>query len=447
MKEQQPHGITELEQKLGKIDVALGKANRVSQTIGTPEFGRPELDISPSSQLEGVQYLDAAIKVGRVRKALAENAIPRLTTLKDQTQIQFNNLEVQNENEKEEKLQLVRELVGAGYIPATVLERTREKLAPQPEITIDKLDLPIIIRNVLRRGGIKTVGQLLQSSREDLLRLRNMGTKTLAVIEGRLKEKGIALAEDEILINPDMQAQSDINIDTTQKPKSPRMLQVEKALGIDIVTYLKEEYEAKGRSAQDITHDITNKTNAEIRVQLFEIYDWLKKFRINTRSAVEAAKLSRQDPVKREAALARLATAKQVAAQTLQARVSDNPKEVLEDLYFKQGLSMRRIAERYGISNHTITRWFKILEITHKETTVRHPIVIEQKQIDIFDRARVLGFLTMLEPRENHILEDRHIRGKTLENIGTELGISTERVRQIQLKALSKLRRQLHNLG
>ena len=130
MKEQQPDGITELEQKLDKINIALGKANRVGQTIGTPEFGRPELDISPSShQLDSNAYLDATIRVGRVRKALTENAIPRLTDLKSQVQGQIDNLKV--ESEKTEKLQKIRELAGEGYLPVTVFERAKEIAASQ----------------------------------------------------------------------------------------------------------------------------------------------------------------------------------------------------------------------------------------------------------------------------------------------------------------------------
>lgn len=124
MSEQQPNGIAELEQKLNKVDGAIVKANRVNNSIGKPEFGRPELDISPSSQLEDVQYLDAAIKVGRVRKALTENALPKLTDLKNQVQTQITDSKPQKE--EAEKLRLIRKLVDAGHIPATVLERSQE---------------------------------------------------------------------------------------------------------------------------------------------------------------------------------------------------------------------------------------------------------------------------------------------------------------------------------
>lgn len=61
------------------------------------------------------------------------------------------------------------------------------------ELTIDELDLPTRIYNSLRNGGIETVGQLLQTPKKDLVAMRNMGGKSLAVIEEKLQEKGISL--------------------------------------------------------------------------------------------------------------------------------------------------------------------------------------------------------------------------------------------------------------
>lgn len=62
-------------------------------------------------------------------------------------------------------------------------------------LTIDELDLPTRIYNSLRNGSIETLGQLMETSKKGLLSMRNMGNKSVAVIEERLKEKGISLAE------------------------------------------------------------------------------------------------------------------------------------------------------------------------------------------------------------------------------------------------------------
>ena len=60
-------------------------------------------------------------------------------------------------------------------------------------MTVDELDLPTRIYNSLRNGGIETVEQLLQTPRKELVAMRNMGGKSIAVIEDKLQEKGISL--------------------------------------------------------------------------------------------------------------------------------------------------------------------------------------------------------------------------------------------------------------
>lgn len=62
------------------------------------------------------------------------------------------------------------------------------------KLTVDELDLPTRIYNSLRNGGIETIGQLLLTTKKDLMSMRNMGSKSIMVIEEKLKEKGVALA-------------------------------------------------------------------------------------------------------------------------------------------------------------------------------------------------------------------------------------------------------------
>ena len=62
------------------------------------------------------------------------------------------------------------------------------------KLTIDELDLPTRIYNSLRNGGIETLGQLVSAPRKELMSMRNMGNKSIMIIEEKLKEKGVALA-------------------------------------------------------------------------------------------------------------------------------------------------------------------------------------------------------------------------------------------------------------
>lgn len=61
------------------------------------------------------------------------------------------------------------------------------------KLTIDELDLPTRIYNSLRNGGIETLGQLLGTTKKDLMGMRNMGGKSISIIEEKLREKGISL--------------------------------------------------------------------------------------------------------------------------------------------------------------------------------------------------------------------------------------------------------------
>lgn len=58
-------------------------------------------------------------------------------------------------------------------------------------MTVDELDLPTRIYNSLRNAGIETVGQLLDTPRKELMGYRNLGAKSLAIIQENLSHKGV----------------------------------------------------------------------------------------------------------------------------------------------------------------------------------------------------------------------------------------------------------------
>lgn len=62
------------------------------------------------------------------------------------------------------------------------------------KMLIEELDLPTRLENALKNGGIDTVGQLLGTPRKELLKVKNLGGKSLSIIEGRLREKGVAMS-------------------------------------------------------------------------------------------------------------------------------------------------------------------------------------------------------------------------------------------------------------
>lgn len=61
------------------------------------------------------------------------------------------------------------------------------------KMTVDELDLPTRVFNSLKNGGIDTIGQLLGTPRKELTSLKNVGEKSLTIIDEKLREKGVAL--------------------------------------------------------------------------------------------------------------------------------------------------------------------------------------------------------------------------------------------------------------
>ncbi len=78
------------------------------------------------------------------------------------------------------------------------------------DMPIEELDLPMRAYNSLKRNNIVKVGQLLQLSDDDLLRMRNFGRKSLDEMKERLRMRGFilpeteadGLAEEEVLEEP-----------------------------------------------------------------------------------------------------------------------------------------------------------------------------------------------------------------------------------------------------
>jgi len=67
----------------------------------------------------------------------------------------------------------------------------------QEELTIDELELSVRSYNCLMRAGIKTLGDLMGKSEEELGKIRNMGKISLQEIKGKLAERGLKPAEGE----------------------------------------------------------------------------------------------------------------------------------------------------------------------------------------------------------------------------------------------------------
>ena len=69
-------------------------------------------------------------------------------------------------------------------------ENEKEKVL---EMNIDELELSVRSYNCLKRAGINTVEELTNKTSEDMMKVRNLGRKSLEEVLGKLKELGLSL--------------------------------------------------------------------------------------------------------------------------------------------------------------------------------------------------------------------------------------------------------------
>ncbi len=79
----------------------------------------------------------------------------------------------------------------------TMVEKEEEKKDKVLEMTIEELDLSVRSYNCLKRAGINTVEELIQRTQEDMMKVRNMGRKSLEEVKNKLAELNLSLRKSE----------------------------------------------------------------------------------------------------------------------------------------------------------------------------------------------------------------------------------------------------------
>ena len=84
--------------------------------------------------------------------------------------------------------------VGSG---STVVEKTSDRPDAKLAMTIDELDLSVRSFNCLKRANINTVADLISKTGEDMMKVRNMGKKSLDEVQKKLEMMGLSLASED----------------------------------------------------------------------------------------------------------------------------------------------------------------------------------------------------------------------------------------------------------
>ena len=80
---------------------------------------------------------------------------------------------------------------------STVVEKPEQPKDKVLDMTIEELDLSVRSFNCLKRANINTVADLVSKTQDEMIKVRNLGIKSLEEVEHKLAQLGLSLASDD----------------------------------------------------------------------------------------------------------------------------------------------------------------------------------------------------------------------------------------------------------
>ena len=77
------------------------------------------------------------------------------------------------------------------------MEKTADRPDAKLSMTIDELDLSVRSFNCLKRANINTVEDLISKTEDEMMKVRNLGRKSLEEVINKLAMMGLSLADEE----------------------------------------------------------------------------------------------------------------------------------------------------------------------------------------------------------------------------------------------------------
>lgn len=96
-----------------------------------------------------------------------------------------------------EHLNLFIDLSDAARNTEIMVEKEESKKEKVLEMTIEELDLSVRSYNCLKRAGINNVEDLIGKSQEEMMKVRNLGRKSMEEVIGKLEALGFTLTPEE----------------------------------------------------------------------------------------------------------------------------------------------------------------------------------------------------------------------------------------------------------
>ena len=184
--------IANLADSKSKLTASLIAENGTGYSLAderkTGEIGVIPIDANFSPVVK-VNYHVEATRVGRVTnfdkltlEITTDGTVKPLDALKKSAKILVEHFAIIEEPGQKAKKQKAENVEESHKITDDVLKTS-----------LEELDLPVRLTNSLRAGKIETIGDYLKIDKKDLMRMKNMGPKSVSLVEEKLAERGIKI--------------------------------------------------------------------------------------------------------------------------------------------------------------------------------------------------------------------------------------------------------------
>jgi DNA-directed RNA polymerase subunit alpha len=184
--------------KIANPDLVLGTLNKGSKLSAeiTVESG---VGYSPAEEREnstiGLIPVDASFSpVKRVSYKVEETRVGRLTNYDKLTLEIWTDGTVTPKEALDESAKILLSYFGQIVSPKKVEKKEEvviNDLGATGKLSVEEIGLPTRVANALQKAGFESVEQLAFAKKEDLVKVRNLGEKSLKIIAAALGTKGV----------------------------------------------------------------------------------------------------------------------------------------------------------------------------------------------------------------------------------------------------------------
>lgn len=180
---------------------SLGKGSKISADITIEKgVGYSPAEDRPTNSI-GLIPVDASFSpVKRVAYKVEETRVGRLTNYDKLTMEIWSDGTLPVEDTLTESAKILVSYFGQVVNPKKVEkkeEATLPDLGPTGKLSVEEIGLPTRVANALIKAGYETVDDLVNAKRADLVKVRNLGEKSLKIIAAALGTKGVEFLANE----------------------------------------------------------------------------------------------------------------------------------------------------------------------------------------------------------------------------------------------------------